>query len=130
MIRFWCQCGRQLKSSEYTIGQPVQCPLCRRLTIVPEEDVPRTADFPPVPDRRASLQVNQYGEVLRAGTDTEAMPNRQAPERRPGSGKAIWSLVLGLLSFPCMLGVLTGIPALITGLLALRERAVRSGEKA
>ena len=48
MIRFWCECGRQLQATENMIGQAASCPLCRRITVVPASDVSRTPDFPPV----------------------------------------------------------------------------------
>ena len=40
---------------------------------------------------------------------------------RGTSGKAITALVLGLMSILCLLNVLTGVPAIILGALALKD---------
>jgi len=41
MIRFWCECGRQVQASEKDAGQVAVCPLCRRQMTVPQGDLPR-----------------------------------------------------------------------------------------
>jgi len=38
MIRFWCRCGRQLQAADGDVGREARCPLCDRLTVVPERD--------------------------------------------------------------------------------------------
>src|SRR5260370_32525784 len=60
MIRFWCQCGRQLQAKESNIGQPAQCPLCHHVTTVPDEDE-KPPTSAPAPPRR----INEYGEITR-----------------------------------------------------------------
>lgn len=88
MIHFWCQCGRQLKANDRAVGEVVQCGLCRRLHVVPEDDLPRTADFPPVPPRGS---VNASGEITRrtVGTRRAITPDEQAlpgTEEAPAAG--------------------------------------------
>jgi prepilin-type processing-associated H-X9-DG protein len=138
MIHFWCQCGRQLQAGANMIGKPASCPLCRRITIVPTTDQTRAPDFPPVPPK---ARVNEYGEVKRAALDPPPVPReptypdrprprprRAEPTPRPFSGWATASVILGALSFPCLMGLLTAIPAIVTGIVALRDRRVRAGE--
>src|SRR5712672_119787 len=102
MIRYWCQCGRQLKASEGAAGEVAQCPLCRRMTIVPEADQMRTADWPPVPPRGA---IGPNGEITRrsAGPTTavlvgETGRERQESVRPPGNRLARIARLLGGLS--------------------------------
>ena len=94
MIHFWCQCGRQLKVSDRAAGEVVQCGLCRRLTMVPEEDAPRTGDFPPVPPRgRVSANgeiTRQSVGVLAAASPTEGEKAEQQPKSR--LARAAWAL--------------------------------------
>jgi hypothetical protein len=94
MIRFWCQCGRQMKANGRAAGEIVKCSLCRRLHVVPEHDLPRTADFPPVPPRGS---VNASGEITRrtpgplSPVAGAAEQSQEAPVRLPRGG------VLGLI---------------------------------
>src|SRR5262245_57291090 len=53
---------------------------------------------------------------------TEDYENAPTPRT---SGKAIWSLVLGILSFGCMF--LTGFPAVILGILGIRDVSRSNG---
>jgi len=93
MVRFWCQCGRQLKANERLAGEMMKCPLCRRLIVVPEEDVPRTADFPPVPPRGS---VNACGEITRTVAPVAAVPDEPEPDEPSGrpAAWAAWLLVI------------------------------------
>ncbi len=43
MIRFRCECGRQLQAQDRDIGRLAACPLCGKTAIVPERDQPRMA---------------------------------------------------------------------------------------
>ncbi len=106
MIRFTCACGKQLQTRDESAGQAVICPACGQRQTVPaaSADAIRPADEKVRKDRPAL---------------------RPEPEDEPGpspagtSGKAVASLVLGIMSVFC--NVLAGLPALIVGILALRE---------
>src|SRR5690242_13571896 len=94
------QCGRQLTAKDEYAGRRTQCPDCGKELVIP---------------------MSGPG----AGFDEEVGPAKGYVGEPTTSGKAITSLVLGILS---MLGccLLTGIPALIFGILGLNE-AKRSG---
>jgi hypothetical protein len=126
-IQFSCACGRQLQASEEHVGRRTRCPAC--------------GEEMRIPDSSAGIQPGPRDEGRRAPPDdSEAIAQEPARrERRPTweaqdeeddraadwqgpprtSGKAIWSLILGLLSFVFCL--LTGIPALILGIGGLGE---------
>jgi hypothetical protein len=119
MIRFWCECGRQLQADQEHVGQPAVCPLCERTTIVPATDQPRHA---------ARVAASAAVGGGRYDLTPEAPPVAEAPEPEPSSGMATAAAVCGVLSFPLMLSVLTGVPAIVLGALALLDRRVREGE--
>ena len=116
MIHFACACGRELRAPDDLAGRQVRCPACGQTQPVPQadarvqpEDAPRSAGPPPEAVRRE--------RPARADRREEPEP---APAGAPAtSGKAIGSLVLGLLSLGCL--ALTGLPAVILGALALRD---------
>lgn len=130
MIRFWCECGRQLQATEKFIGQAAVCPLCERTTLVPATDQPRLG-------ARVGAGAGAGGysarERDRYDFTPEATPVRPADptsDAEPRSGLATAAMVCGLLSFPFMLSVLAGLPAVVLGALALFDRRVREGELA
>ncbi len=88
-IVFRCECGKEFRTQDENAGRRARCPDCQRELIVPQPKLPPEGDF-------ASL--------------VEIRPPRT-------SGKAIASLVLGLCSFVTC--ILTGIPAIILGILGL-----------
>jgi hypothetical protein len=115
MIRFTCACGKQLQAREENAGRSVACPSCGRQLTVPDasEDAIRTGDSARPPE--VGAERIQPGRSKRAEEDDDR-------ERLPAtgtSGKAIVSLVLGLLTLLCNL--LAAIPAVILGILALRD---------
>ncbi|HEY7423422.1 MAG TPA: DUF1559 domain-containing protein [Gemmataceae bacterium] len=123
MIRFICECGQQLQAREENAGTAVLCPACQRQLIVPAVSPASTAVQPEEPAAQPSAEP-------RIQKDRPALPNEkelaaeEEMEDRPlqtagNSGKATASLVLGILSVFC--NVLTGLPGLIVGLLALRD---------
>ena len=97
MIRFSCECGKQLRVPDESAGGHITCPVCGR-------DVP-------IPDVAEAVPASQ-AEQEAAYADREFGPTQT-------SGKAIASLVLGLVSFVC--SFFTGIPALILGIISLVE---------
>jgi prepilin-type processing-associated H-X9-DG protein len=89
-----CTCGKQFQTKDENAGRRARCPECGKELVIPGPGAAGdlAGDFGPVPVKGAE-----------AGT----------------SGKAIASLVLGLLSFFCT--VITGFPAIILGVLGLRD---------
>jgi hypothetical protein len=109
MIRFVCECGKQLQARAEDAGKHVICPSCNRQLTAP--------DAPPPPEG-----MQQQRPIHRDEPEwEEASEMDDRPRRQPAgnSGKAIACLVLGILSLFC--NVLAGLPALILGLLALRD---------
>jgi prepilin-type processing-associated H-X9-DG protein len=108
MIRFSCECGKLLQVKDEYAGQRAVCPACGKEQVVPiqsiQEERPTVVQAEP-PSRRPRL------------ADADEPPHRVEPQGT--SGKATTSLVLGLLSFVCIF--LTGIPAVIFGILGLRD---------
>jgi hypothetical protein len=126
MIRFTCECGRELNARDEDAGKRITCRDCGRQLLVPDdragvvpaEEVPRRE----APSRavRAGRPDEPYDEEeprRRRREDEEEAPRDRVPSGT--SGKAIFSLVLGLVSFACTL--LTGVPAIILGVLALGD---------
>jgi hypothetical protein len=119
MIRFVCPCGKQLQAREENAGKTVLCPACKQQLRVPQP--PATAVQPeealePAP---APSRVQRERPVLREESEADDRPRRRGAE--PGSsGKAIASLVLGILSL-CGCSCLAGLPAILLGILSLLD---------
>ena len=95
-----CACGKQFQTGDEYAGRRARCPDCGRELIIPS----------PGPTSDVPLEPKQ------ATDDEFAGPG---PYETKTSGKAITSLVLGLLSFICT--IFTGIPAIIFGVLGLGD---------
>lgn len=104
MIRFRCECGRQLQARDEDIGKKARCPSCRRVMLVPAVDVP-PADVPPRQDEDGSWssEKDDEGDLPPTGS----------------SGKAAAALVLGIFSL--CIPLLPAVGAITLGLLALRD---------
>jgi Protein of unknown function (DUF1559)/Domain of unknown function (DUF4190) len=108
MINFACACGRELQAPDELAGRQVRCPACHEVQAVPgglAAEPALSQSFEPEVPRRPKLSFESEQSF-----DGE-------PERT--SGKAGWSLGLGISSFLCFF--FTGIPAVILGGLALSE---------
>ena len=111
MIHFRCDCGRLLQAKEELAGRLTRCPDCGREMKILEAG---EAIEPAGPGPRRQAPRDAYAEEER---DRDREP---AIERRGGrSGKALASLILGITSFVCI--IFTGIPAIICGIMALRD---------
>ncbi len=109
MIRFTCECGRLLQAREEHAGRTVACPACgNRLTVPDGSTAVQAGQSSPAPAPAAT--------GVRRGREAPA-PEGAAPAVT--SGKAVVSLILGVLSFCALL--LAGIPAALFGLLALND---------
>jgi hypothetical protein len=102
MIPVTCLCGRQFQVEDQFAGRPVRCPACgvRQVALEPAAD---TKGKPP---------------DYHAGEAEETAPRRAGPRT---SGVAIASLMMGLISLLCGFLMFLGIPAMITGLVAMRR---------
>jgi hypothetical protein len=121
MIRFACECGKQLQTAEENAGKRMRCPACARLLSVPLERPPAAVQLEE-PAAPPSERVQQKRPILREESEPEEDFENEARSSRPASGnsgKAVVSLILGIFSLFC--NVLASIPALILGLLALRD---------
>jgi hypothetical protein len=110
MIRFDCTCGKSLQAQEEQAGKIVLCPACQQRVTVPAAPV----DEPP---SEAGDEPPSRQQIQRERPKMREEDDRQAPAGN--SGKAVASLVLGILSVFC--NVLAGLPAVIVGMLALRD---------
>jgi hypothetical protein len=114
-IYFTCSCGRELKARDENAGRSIRCPQCDAEVTIPELPPEEYADPTPARRPRPAKRRHDYDEEF----------EDEGEERSPSkaSGKAIASLVCGILSFivPC----LPPIPAIILGILGLGD--VRRG---
>jgi hypothetical protein len=100
---------------------------------VPESDQARPPDDA-IQQRSDTPRINEHGEITREPVSRRPEPPRRRRREEEGYGEqapnglATASLVLGLLSFPCSFGLFTSIPAIITGILALRKVSRGQGQ--
>lgn len=111
MIRFVCACGRQLQAGDESAGKVVLCPTCQQRVTVPDASV----EPPPPPEQ---IQTARRSSPAKDAIDADEDDSIEF-EPSGSSGKAMASLILGILSLFC--NVLTGLPGLIAGILALRD---------
>ncbi len=119
MIRFVCSCGRMLQAREENVGKVVLCPACNQRVTVPAESASSLDEqgVKPTPPRERIQSEPRTAPASNESEAGEESPDVSAPVGN--SGKAVASLVLGILSLFC--NVLAGLPALIVGILALRD---------
>lgn len=115
MIRFRCCCGKELQAGDDYAGRQAVCPACRLEQTVPDLDAEQVADYrPPERPREEAVFSRIRRPVLRDHGDVAFVGMPPAT-----SGKATTCLILGLASLLFLF--FAGIPALIFGLLALRD---------
>jgi hypothetical protein len=109
-IRFTCACGKELQAQEEYAGRKTRCPDCSSELIIPAASTQLRRE-------PASAPRSPGG---RRDRDDDEFDDRPARRRASAttSGMALWSLILGFLAIGC--GVLTGLPALLLGILSLR----------
>jgi hypothetical protein len=127
MIRFVCECGKLLQAREENAGKLVLCPACQRQLTVPLAPPAPTAVQPEEPAARPSAEPRVQRDQPTLSDEPEMeieqeVEDRPRRRRRPAdsSGKAIASLVLGILSM-CGCTCLTGLPSIVLGILSLRD---------
>ncbi len=117
MIRFVCECGKQLQAREENAGKLALCPSCQRHVTVPDPSAISHETEEPLPSRE---RVQRDRPLPRDDSETASETDeRRHPQPEGSSVKATMSLVLGILAIFC--NVLTGVPAVIYGILALRD---------
>jgi hypothetical protein len=120
MIRFKCGCGKPMQLPEEEIGRLVECPKCQRFLLVPAAS---TNTDPPDEEEGGPASASA-DEPSSSDWNSEIKPSGTMQSRI--IGQAIASLVLGLTSF--FLNILTGLPALMLGMFALKN-IKSSGER-
>jgi prepilin-type processing-associated H-X9-DG protein len=127
MIRFVCECGKQLQAREENAGKLVLCPACQRQLTVPAAPLSPTPVQPEEPPVRPSAEprIQRDRPALSDEPEIEEEHEREdRPRRRRqsagSSGKATASLVLGILSM-CGCTCLAGLPSIVLGILSLRD---------
>jgi type II secretory pathway pseudopilin PulG len=135
-IRFTCACGQQLQAAEEHAGCTIRCPRCGRDSTVPDprqavrpaevsppagssSDAPTVSAAEEQPIEPAADRFRPARRARSRPRDDEAWDDKAGPTETQTSGKAKAALVLGFLSF-CTT-ILTGIPAIIFGILGLRD---------
>ncbi len=100
------QCGSKYTATDEQMGLEFNCPKCAtafQATPASTAPAPATPATPTAP--------NSYGQPSQAATPTPYAASTG------GTGKAIASLVLGIVSIPCC--IFYGVPSLICGILAV-----------
>jgi hypothetical protein len=116
-IMFHCDCGQELQARDEHAGRRTRCPKCGKEQVIPAVTAaqpPAAAPRPEAVTRRPQPAPRQPAEE-----DEDDRPRRKRRDREPArtSVVAISSLVLGILS-PCLL-LLTGLPAIVLGVIGL-----------
>ena len=117
-IAFACACGQQLQARDEHAGRRTRCPKCGRDVMIPSIEPAREAEVPLRPEAVTGRRRRPDISHLEEEDDWEERRprRRRAPEART-SALAVTSLVLGILSI-CFT-VLTGLPAILLGVIAL-----------
>jgi prepilin-type processing-associated H-X9-DG protein len=122
MIRFVCECGRQLQAREDDVGKKAKCPSCNRIMTVPSADARPRRDRDRVRrDDRAAGRGDDFDDYDDYDDYDDVLPAEGS-----ASGQATAALVVGLISL-CLPVVLPAIFGLILGILALRAIAASGG---
>jgi prepilin-type processing-associated H-X9-DG protein len=97
-----CTCGKQFQTVDENAGRRARCPDCGRELVIP-------------------------GPGQASGVGDELTPGPEKGGKVGTSGKAIASLLLGISSLFCT--VITGLPAIILGILGLSEIEKSGGRR-
>jgi hypothetical protein len=150
MILFRCECGRELQARDEDAGRKSKCPACGLVSVIPPPEAIVTEPGPIARAERTRPDDDEADEPRRGREEERERRSRpdavraDEPSRRRSrdrgrhrdeedddraridepegtSTKATVSLILGLLSFPCVFNIFTGVPAIIVGALAMGE---------
>lgn len=116
MIQFNCACGQTLTTSDQSAGKTVTCTRCGEWVAVPGEVMDSAPARPaPVSYRESALPARPRGPLEQYRDDgPDSWPRGYQPAT---SGRALTSLILGLVSF--CIPIVASIPAIIFGFLGL-----------
>jgi prepilin-type processing-associated H-X9-DG protein len=132
-IRFACACGKEMQAQDEYAGRKTKCPACGKELRIPgrsnQVQPPQAPKAARSPEREVDYaDHDKFAErpSRRAGRiDEDAEDRGRDKPASKTSGKAIFCLILGLLSFGC--SFLTAVPALILGFLSLRDVGAGKG---
>ncbi|MBY0523061.1 MAG: DUF1559 domain-containing protein [Gemmataceae bacterium] len=101
-IHITCECGKALHAPDEFAGRQTRCPACARTLMLPA----------------AEQAIQPQPAPLQFAPPADAPPVAETPVQASGtSGKAIFSLILGILGF-CV-PVLFSVPAVVLGFMGL-----------
>jgi hypothetical protein len=133
-IRFSCACGKELQAQEEHAGKKTKCPACGAELRIPvsSAQVRRPAEEEVARSKRRAANDDFDDQIVERPAKRSRQVDYDEEDDRPSrpkaartSGKAIFCLILGLLSVGC--SVLTAIPAVILGFLSLRDVSAGKG---
>jgi len=133
-IRFSCACGKEMQAQDEHAGRKTRCPGCGAALKIPGRSTQVRPPQGPKASRSSDRRVDYEDDdkiaerpARKAGRMEEDAEEDREGERPTAktSGKAIFCLILGLMSFGCNL--LTAVPAVILGLLSLRDVGAGKG---
>jgi len=116
MIQFQCKCGKLLQAREELAGRMTRCPACEQ-----EFPIPEVSD---AVEQSAAQPLQSFDDDY-PDDDVDNQYDAGQPLRSGRSGKAMVSLILGISSF--VLLFFTGIPAIVMGIVGLRDVARSRG---
>ncbi len=121
-IHFTCTiCHTALQAPAKLAGQIVYCPSCKTEVLIPEATIAERRSVSPEVVERESLAETM--EVIRVDVSKEVSPQTPhfapVPQQQQNNGLAIASLALSISSFALFMWILTAIPAIICGHIAL-----------
>ncbi|MFO0842637.1 MAG: DUF1559 domain-containing protein [Gemmataceae bacterium] len=126
MIRFVCECGRQLQARDDDVGKKAKCPSCNAILTVPAADSRLRRG-----DRGRGPRDDWDDRAPRRGNDFDDYDGYDdvIPADGAASGQATAALVVGLVSV-CLPVFLPAIFGLILGILSLRAISASGGRRA
>src|SRR5262249_50842261 len=113
MIRLTCPCGKRLQTKDEYAGRRIRCPGCKRDLVV-EASSQQVESAAPARRRPAPGATRPGGGD--EGDKEDRWTNRSSATR---GGMAVASLTLGIFALVC--SICSGFPAVILGILSLRD---------
>ncbi|MFO0865553.1 MAG: DUF1559 domain-containing protein [Gemmataceae bacterium] len=113
MLQTICTCGANLEYPEAHAGKQIRCPRCQAVVTTP-------AAAPPVEQIMTAELLPTGPARPEGGPPSYADRNPwDRPQPTQTSGKAVWSLILGIMAV--IASFFTGIPSIILGMLAIKD---------
>lgn len=126
MLQTKCTCGAELQYPEEHAGKKLRCPRCQAIVDTPAhapaappvEQIMTAELLPTGPANAEAIQAGQAPSPQgRLAFDDRSPWDRPQPTKT--SGKAVWSLILGIMT--SCLSFFTAIPSIILGILAIKD---------